>query len=93
MGYCVYLLECSDKSYYCGMSTDIIRRVLEHNKGTGAKYTKARRPVHLIACTNHNFTRKDAAKLELRIKSLPRKEKLSYLENLIEIGNKRVTGE
>ena len=45
----VYLLRCSDNSLYCGISNDVTRRVATHNAGQGAKYTKSRRPVELVA--------------------------------------------
>ncbi|MBY0538126.1 GIY-YIG nuclease family protein [Patescibacteria group bacterium] len=48
----VYILRCSDNSLYTGVTTDVERRVREHNgegvKGKGAKYTKAHRPVKLV---------------------------------------------
>ncbi len=48
----MYMLLCSDGTYYTGVTTDLVRRVAEHNgegvKGRGAKYTKARRPVNLV---------------------------------------------
>ncbi|PSR04388.1 MAG: endonuclease [Bacteroidetes bacterium SW_8_64_56] len=40
----VYVLECSDGTYYTGYTTDVERRVAEHNEGTAAKYTRGRRP-------------------------------------------------
>jgi putative endonuclease len=49
MSYFVYILECSDGSLYMGITTNIIKRLYEHNtKDTGAKYTKARRPIKLL---------------------------------------------
>lgn len=44
----VYVVECSDGSYYTGYTTDVERRVAEHNAGDGAKYTRGRRPVTLV---------------------------------------------
>ncbi len=44
----VYLVRCSDRSLYCGISNDIKSRLIEHNSGKGAKYTKTRRPVELV---------------------------------------------
>ena len=44
----MYLLECSDGSYYVGSSNDLERRIWEHNEGLGAKYTARRRPVKLV---------------------------------------------
>ena len=44
----MYILECSDGSYYVGSTTDLERRVWEHNEGLGAKYTTRRRRVKLV---------------------------------------------
>ena len=43
-----YLLECADKTFYCGWTNDLEKRVNTHNMGRGAKYTKPRRPVVLV---------------------------------------------
>src|SRR4051794_26877803 len=43
----VYLVRCADGSYYTGWTTDVARRVATHNRGTGARYTRSRRPVTL----------------------------------------------
>jgi len=45
----LYVVECADGTLYTGISTDVSRRVKEHNAGRGAKYTTARRPVTLHA--------------------------------------------
>ena len=47
-GHYVYVVECSDGTYYTGYTTDVERRVAEHNDGEGAKYTRGRRPVELV---------------------------------------------
>ena len=44
----MYVLECRDGSYYTGYTTDVKRRLVAHNSGKGAKYTRARLPVKLI---------------------------------------------
>ncbi|MFC7135945.1 GIY-YIG nuclease family protein [Halobaculum litoreum] len=44
----VYLLECADGSLYTGYTTDVTRRVAEHDAGDGAKYTRGRTPVELV---------------------------------------------
>lgn len=45
----MYVVRCKDNSLYCGITTDVSRRVLEHNQGRrGAKYTRSRRPVTLV---------------------------------------------
>jgi putative endonuclease len=75
----VYVVQCSDGSLYTGITTDVERRVREHNESEkGARYTRARRPVEL--CTAWNFeTRSEALKEERRFKSLSRPEKLKAL--------------
>jgi len=75
MVYYVYLLECSDNTYYCGYTTDLERRVNEHNDSTkGAKYTSGRKPVTLKYYEEYeNLTK--ALKREYEIKQLSRKEK------------------
>ncbi|MBX3053014.1 MAG: GIY-YIG nuclease family protein [Caldilineaceae bacterium] len=47
----MYILECKDGSYYVGSTTDIERRVRQHNQGDGADYTARRRPVKLVFAT------------------------------------------
>ena len=42
----MYILRCADGSYYVGSTTDLQRRIVEHNDGIGAQYTARRRPVH-----------------------------------------------
>lgn len=70
----VYIVECSDGTFYTGITTDVNKRVLTHNKGKGAKYTKARLPVVLMASFEAG-NRSEASKEEYRIKQLTRKEK------------------
>ncbi len=48
MAFYCYLLECADGSYYCGWTKDVEKRVQTHNRGQGARYTRARRPVRLV---------------------------------------------
>ena len=70
----VYIVECSDHSYYTGWTTNLERRIKAHNQGNGAKYTRARRPVKLIYF--EEFSNKNLAlKREYAIKRLPRKQK------------------
>lgn len=76
MKWFVYILECADGTLYCGVTTDVARRVAEHN-GTGkvgAKYTKVRRPVKLVY--QEPAESRSAAQIrEHQIKSLTREEK------------------
>jgi putative endonuclease len=48
MAYYCYILECCDGTYYTGWSTEPERRLVQHNRGTGARYTRSRRPVRLV---------------------------------------------
>jgi putative endonuclease len=76
----VYLLECSDKTLYVGSTTNIERRIKEHNETKkGAKYTRGRRPVKLIK-SFEVADRSSASKLEYKIKQLSREEKLNYAQ-------------
>jgi len=78
----VYILECSDNSLYTWITTDIIRRVREHNWEIiwGAKYTRIRQPVKLVY-TEELENRSTASKREYEIKKLTRKKKLELIEN------------
>lgn len=77
MGCYCYILECADGTFYTGWTTDPQRRVKQHNKGIGAKYTSTRRPVKLVYLESQP-SRTDAMKRELAIKRMKRvqKEKL-----------------
>ena len=74
----VYIIECADGTLYTGITVDVNRRLLEHNSGKGAKYTKARRPVKLRAVFESE-NRSTASKKEYEIKQLSRNEKLKLL--------------
>jgi putative endonuclease len=75
----VYIIECEkDNTLYTGITTDINRRLLEHNSGKAAKYTKTRRPVKLRALFEVK-NRSEALKEEYRIKQLSKQEKLKLL--------------
>jgi putative endonuclease len=74
----VYLVRCSDNSLYCGVTNNFKNRLIEHNSGKGAKYTRSRRPVELVGISPE-MTESEALKLEYRIKQLPADKKLSQL--------------
>jgi putative endonuclease len=65
----VYLLRCSDESLYCGSTTDIDRRLLEHNQGVGSRYTRSRLPVRLV-WSSGELSKSEAFKEDYRIKRL-----------------------
>ena len=63
----VYIIKCSDESFYTGITTNLERRILEHNDSKkGAKYTRNRRPVNLIYSESHP-DRSTASKREYHI--------------------------
>ena len=71
----VYLLICSDSSFYCGVTTDVYKRFGEHNfSDKGAKYTRGRRPVHLV-WFERCLSKKDAYQKEYKIKKMKRSKK------------------
>ncbi len=70
----VYILECADSTLYTGYTTDIDRRLTEHNNGTAAKYTKGRTPVSLVHIEYHD-SKSTAMQREYEIKQLERPEK------------------
>ena len=76
--WCVYLLECRDGSYYCGITNDLDRRIEQHNAGAGAKYTKGRGPVKLIGSKTVD-DRSVALKLEALVKKKKKAEKVKFL--------------
>lgn len=81
MTYFVYLVECADGSYYCGSAKDIKARINQHNNlNSGAKYTKARRPVKLIYSEEH-LNKSEAMKREYEIKSLSRSAKIELVHS------------
>jgi putative endonuclease len=82
--YHVYILTCADGSLYIGITTDVERRLHEHNcTSRGAKYTRSRRPVKLAASWPVD-DRSAALREEARIKRLTRKQKLELIFNRIE---------
>jgi putative endonuclease len=70
----VYVLDCADGTYYTGYTTDVERRVAEHDAGEGAKYTRGRTPVELVHVEEYE-TRSAAMSREHGIKSLSRRQK------------------
>lgn len=76
MTWFLYVVECADKTLYTGITTDVERRIEEHNKTSkGAKYTCARRPVRLLAAWEHE-DRSAASSAECAFKRLSRAHKL-----------------
>nr|WP_200769658.1 GIY-YIG nuclease family protein [Halarsenatibacter silvermanii] len=76
MSHYAYMLLCSDDTIYTGYTTDLKRRVREHNAGEGAAYTRGRTPVVLIYWEEFD-TRSGAQKREYALKQLSRSEKVA----------------
>lgn len=78
--YYLYILKCADKTLYTGITTDLKRRVFEHNSSKlGAKYTSSRGPVKLVYSEKFK-NRSSASKEEARIKKLKRNKKLELIK-------------
>ncbi len=79
----VYILRCADNSLYIGITTDIERRLIEHNRlKIGAKYTRGRRPVTLVYSEqkdNHSL----ALKREHELKQLPKTQKETMINDAL----------
>ncbi|UAA39926.1 GIY-YIG nuclease family protein [Paraneptunicella aestuarii] len=71
----VYIVQCADSTLYTGIAKDVAARIDKHNAGTGAKYTRTRRPV-VDVYREEAASRSEASKREMQIKALSRKEKL-----------------
>lgn len=76
-----YVLHCKDGTFYGGYTTDLTRRLDEHNRGVGAKYTRPqrRRPLKMIYAEAFD-SRSAATKAEAAFKKLQRKQKEQYLK-------------
>ncbi|MBT4916850.1 GIY-YIG nuclease family protein [Candidatus Peregrinibacteria bacterium] len=72
--YYAYLARCSDQSLYSGYTNDIERRENAHNDGTGARYTRMRRPVEIVYFEEFK-NRSDAMKRECEFKKLKKEDK------------------
>jgi putative endonuclease len=84
--YYLYILKCSDQTLYTGITTDLKRRLEEHNESTrGAKYTRGRRPTKLIY--SKRFANRSRATIaEAQIKKLALAEKLTLIKNKYDQG-------
>ncbi|NLP19022.1 MAG: GIY-YIG nuclease family protein [Firmicutes bacterium] len=78
MSHFVYILRCGDDSLYTGYTTDIKRRLRQHQRGKAAKYTRGRHPLSLVGYLQFS-SRGEALSAEARIKTLPPIKKLQVL--------------
>ena len=75
----VYIVQCSDGSLYTGITTDVSRRIKEHNSGKGSRYTRIRMPVKIL-CKENYQSRSKALKREIQIKTFSKQEKFSLIK-------------
>ncbi|MCE3233295.1 MAG: Excinuclease subunit domain protein [Rickettsiaceae bacterium] len=71
----IYILQCADGTLYTGITTDVERRLSEHESGKGAKYTRGRGPLKIIYTETHE-NRSAASVREAEIKSMDKNRKL-----------------
>lgn len=70
----VYLARCADDTLYCGITNDLVARLAAHNAGKGARYTRTRTPIEILA-TRRCMTKGRALQIEYRVKQLSREQK------------------
>ena len=80
----VYIVECSDETFYVGTTNNIEKRVAKHNAGKGAKYTRGRAPVR-IRYTRSFESRSEACKHEYQLKQHTKLEKLAIINATFEL--------
>lgn len=77
----VYVLRCADGSLYTGYTTDVARRLATHARGRGARYTRGRGPLELLAAWPHP-DKGSALRAEAAFKRLSRGQKLACLARM-----------
>jgi len=77
----IYIVECSDGTFYTGWTNNLEKRIAMHSNGLGAKYTKGRGPVKLMHYEEFE-DKKDAMKREYEIKKLTRKAKITLISEI-----------
>lgn len=78
----VYLARCADDSLYCGIARDVSARIAEHDAGTGARYTRGRGPLAVVA-TRKFRSRSMALRVEHAVKQLTRTQKLAVTDDTL----------
>ncbi len=79
--YFIYIVQCRDRSLYTGITTDVARRIKEHNSSKlGAKYTRAKGPVRLVYMKEF-ADRSSVSVEEARVKTLSRSEKIELIKS------------
>jgi putative endonuclease len=81
MNWQVYIILCSDNSFYTGITTDMERRFRQHGEGNGAKYFRGRQPVRVVLLEK-GHTRSSAGTREAKLKSFSHAEKMRLIEEV-----------
>lgn len=74
-----YIVRCKDETLYCGWTNNLEKRIASHNQGTGAKYTRNRRPVELVYYEAFD-TKEAAMRREYEIKHMSRNQKIALID-------------
>ncbi|MBS6609962.1 MULTISPECIES: GIY-YIG nuclease family protein [Peptoniphilus] len=82
----VYILECSDKTFYTGYTNDLEKRLKSHSSGKASKYTSSRLPVKMVF-TEKCKDKSDALKKEYFIKTLKRSTKIKIINKTLKLQN------
>ena len=82
----VYILRCADGTLYTGKTIDLEARLLVHNSGKGAKYTRSKLPVELVYSEEYK-TNREAAQRECEIKKLSKAQKEELITSNLDDGN------
>ena len=77
--YWLYLLECEGGAYYAGIALDVEERFFQHVFGQGAKFTRARPPLRVLAAREY-ANKGDALRAEFKLKALPRAHKRAFFD-------------
>lgn len=82
-----YIVRCKDETLYCGWTNNLEKRIASHNQGTGAKYTRNRRPVELVYYEAFD-TKEAAMRREYEIKQMSRNQKIALIDKkLVRLDN------
>ncbi len=81
----MYILLCNDQSFYVGITNNLEKRIIKHNQGKGAKYTRGRKPTKLVYFEKFK-NKSEARKREIQIKGWRREKKI----NLIKYGSPKI---
>jgi putative endonuclease len=84
--WCLYLIECRNGHYYCGITNDLDARYQAHVEGRGARYTRANPPARLMGSRPYP-DRASASRAEHAVKRLRRSQKLIFLECVEDVGS------